>query len=88
MQKFKPQSCVRIFLQQIHPIHAIWSFGAFHSVWVHLGPFRYCTKLGPKRAELMQLMQMLMARSGVGIFRYERTQSTPMDPKLMFWCVS
>ena len=47
-------------------------FGAFCNVWVHLGPFRYCTELGPKRAELVQLMQMFMPRSGVGIFRYER----------------
>ena len=29
-----------------------------------------------------------MPRSRVGIFRNERTRSTPLDPKLMFWCVS
>ena len=34
------------------------SFVAFHSVWVHLGPFHYCTKLGAKWAELVRLMQM------------------------------
>ena len=28
-----------------------------------------------------------MPRSHVEIFRNERTQSTPLDPKLMFWCV-
>jgi len=33
------------------------SFDAFRSVWVHLGPFRYCMKLGAKRAEMVQLMQ-------------------------------
>ena len=32
-------------------------FGAFLSVWVHLEPFRYCTKLAAKRAKLVQLMQ-------------------------------
>ena len=32
-------------------------FGAFLSVRVHFGPFRYCTKLGAKRAKLVQLMQ-------------------------------
>src|SRR6185436_9933367 len=29
-----------------------------------------------------------MPRSPIGIFRNERTRSTPLDPKLMFWCVS
>jgi len=29
-----------------------------------------------------------MRRSRVGVFHDERTQSTPLDPKLMFWCVS
>ena len=28
-------------------------FGAFLSVWVHLAPFRYCTKLGAKCAKLV-----------------------------------
>ena len=31
-------------------------FGALISVWVHFGPFRYCMKLGAKRAKLEQLM--------------------------------
>ena len=29
-----------------------------------------------------------MPRSRVGIFRNERIRSTPLDPKLTFWCVS
>ena len=32
-------------------------FSVFRNVWVHSGPFRYCTKLGVKWAELVQLMQ-------------------------------
>ena len=63
-------------------------FGAFDKVWVHLGPFRYGTKLYAKWTEPVLLMQMFMPRSGVEIFRYERTRSTPMDHILMFWCVS
>ena len=59
-------------------------FGAFQSVWVHLGPFRYCMKLGAKWAELVQLMQKFMPRSRVRIFRNECTRSTPLDPKLLF----
>jgi len=40
--------------QQTHPIHPHWILNlcvaAFLSVWVHLGPFRYCMKLDAKRA--------------------------------------
>ena len=43
------------------------------------------TKLGAKRAELVQ---KFVKRSRIGIFRNERTRSTPLDPKLTFWCVS
>ena len=59
--------------------------GAFRTIWVHLEPFGYLTKLGAKRAEQVQ---KFVPRSRVGIFRNERTPSTPLDPKLMFWCVS
>ena len=38
-------------------------------------------KLGAKRAELVQ---KFVPRSRVGIFRNERTRSTPLDPKLTF----
>ena len=51
---------------------------------MHLGPFGCLTKLGAKRAELVQ---KFVPRSRVGIFRNERTQSIPVDPKLMFWCI-
>ena len=60
----------------------------FRNVWVHSGPFRYCTKLGAKWDELVQLMQIFMPRSGIRIFRFERTRSTQTNPKLLFWCVS
>ena len=49
------------------------------------GSFGCLTKLGDKRAELVQ---KFVPRGRVGIFRNERTRSTPLDPKLMFWCVS
>jgi len=42
-------------------------------------------KLGGKRAELVQ---KFVPRSRVEIFHNERTQSTPFDPKLSFWCIS
>ena len=55
---------------------------------MHLELFRNCTKLASKRAKLVQLMQKLMPRCLVRIFVNEHSRSTPLDPKLMFWCVS
>jgi len=57
----------------------------FCTIWVHLGPFGCHTELGAKRAELVQ---KFVPRTRIGIFRNERTRTTPLDPKLMFWCVS
>ena len=85
------KSC-RNFSQRnaLDPPHWILNscFGAFHNVWVHLGPFHCITKLYSKRADLVQLMQKFVRQSCVWIFYNERTWSTPLDPKLMFWCVS
>jgi len=53
-----------------------------------MGPFRYCTKLGTKWAELVQLMQKFMPRNRIGTIHYERTRNTPWDPKLMFCDIS
>jgi len=63
-------------------------FGAFLSVWVHLEPFCYYTKLAAKRAKLVQLMQKFVPRCLVRIFCNEHSWSTQLYPKLMFWCVS
>ena len=63
-------------------------FVHFFSVWVHFGPFRYCTKLGAKWANLLQLMQKFVPQRFVRISRNLRSQSTQLDPKLMFSCVS
>ena len=51
---------------------------------MHLGLFGCLTKLGAKRAKLVQ---KFVPRSCIGIFRNERTRSTPLYPKLTFWCV-
>ena len=55
-------------------------FGAFRTIWVHLGLFACVMNLGVKRAEHVQ---NFVPRSRVGIFRNECTRSTPLDPKLM-----
>ena len=60
MQKFMPRSHVGIFHNertQSTPLTLNSCFGALHGVWVHLGLFRNCMKLGAERGELMQLMQ-------------------------------
>ena len=60
-------------------------FGAFRTIWMHLGAFSCLTKLRAKRTELVQ---KFVPRRCVESFHNERTRSTPLDPKLMFWCVS
>ena len=50
--------------------------------------FCYCTKLGAKRAKLVQLMQKFVQRCLVRIYRNKRSRSATLDPKLIFWCVS
>ena len=60
-------------------------FAMFRTIWMHLGPFGCLTKLGAKWVELVQ---KFVPRSRIGIFLIERTRSTPLDPKLTFWCVS
>ena len=52
--------------------------GAFRTIWF---PYETRYKMG-------QLVQKFVPRSRVGIFRNERTRSTPLDPKLTFRSVS
>ena len=74
------------FSRRTHSIHSIGPlnscFGAFCTIWVFLRPFCCLTKLGVKRSELVQ---KFVPRTRVGIFRNE---STPWDPKLKFLCIS
>src|SRR6185369_9620670 len=60
-------------------------FGAFRTIWVHSGLFGCLTKLGAKRAEVVQ---KFVPRSRVGIFHNECIRYTPLHRKLTFWCVS
>ena len=88
VQKFVPWSRVGIFCNErtwSTPLTLNSRFGAFLTIWVHSGPFGYLTKLGAKRAEVVQ---KFVPRSHVGIFRNERARYTTFDLKLTFWCVS
>ena len=79
MQKFVPQSCVGIFRNDAPDSHH-WTqnscFGTFHRVWVHLGSFLNCMKLGAKWGELVQLIHKFVPRSHVVIF----AMNTPDPP--------
>jgi hypothetical protein len=41
-----------------------------------------------KMGRTVQLVHKFVQRSRVRIFHYERTRSSPLDPKHMFWCIS
>ena len=88
VQKFVPRTCVGIFRNErtrSTPLDHKWHFDALRTIWVHSGPFGCLTKLGAKRAELVQ---KLVPRSHDGIFHNECTRSAPLEHKLTFWCVS
>ena len=87
-EMFVPRSRVRIFSNERSrstPMHPKLMFGAFRTISVHLGPLVCLTKLGTKHSELVQ---KFVPQSRVRIFHNERTQLTPLDPKLMFCCIS
>jgi hypothetical protein len=68
--KFTKQSHIQIFLQRTHQTLSIRPkthvVGCFR-------PFRYCTKVDAKLAELAPLTYKFAKRSCVGIFRNEHT---------------
>ena len=87
VQKFVRRSRVRIFRNKctrsnpLDPKLTFWCIsyylGAFGTVWL---PYETRCKTG-------RLVQKFVPRSRVGICRNERTRTTPLDPKLTFWCV-
>ena len=85
VEKFLPRNRVGIFPNErtrsspLDPKLMFWC--VFHTIWVHSGQFGCLTKLGAKRAELVQ---KFVPRSHVRIFCNERTRSTPLDPKMTF----
>ena len=88
VQKFVPRSRVGIFYNEHTKSTPLDAKLMFWCVLYYSGAFgTVCclTKLDAKRAELVQ---KFVPRSRVGIFSNECTRSTPMDPKLTFWCIS
>jgi hypothetical protein len=81
---FAKLSCVEIFRNERRdPLH--WTQ---NPVLGHFGPFHYGTKIDAKLAEVVPLTHKFAKQTRVPIFRNERTRSTPLDPKLIFWDVS
>ena len=60
-------------------------FGAFRTIWVHLGLFGCRTTLSAKTGQTGAKLHATKTRWN---FSNEHPRSTPLDPKLMFWCVS
>ena len=86
VQKFVPRSRVGIFRNKRTRSTPLYPKLTFCCITLFgCRPFSCPTKLGAKRAELVQ---KFVPGSRVGIFRNERTRSTSLDPKLKFWCVS
>ena len=85
--KVRATKSLRNFSQRTHPIHTIGPKTDVLVRFVLFGcrSFGCLTKLGAKRAELVQ---KFVPRSRVRIFHNERNRSTPLDPKLMFCCIS
>ena len=69
-----------------NPRHLILNscYGAFHSVWGHLGTFCYDSKLGAKLAELVQLMQNSCHKVASDVFTTNAIDPPPLDPKRCF----
>ena len=77
VQKFVPRSRVGIFHNKhtgSTPCDPKLTFWCVRTIWGHSGPFGCLTKLGAKRAELVQ---KFVPRIRVGIFRKELIRSTP-----------
>ena len=88
VQKFVPRSRVGVYHDKrtrstpLDPKLMFWyvsyHLGAFGTVWL---PYKTRCKTGRTSAKVCA------TKSSQIFFRDERTQSTPLDPKLMFWCV-
>ena len=60
----------------------------FRCISYYLGAFGTVCCITTLSSKCAKLVQKIVARRRVGIFRNERTRSTLLDSKLMFWCVS
>ena len=88
VQKFAPQSRVGIFRNEHARSTPLDPKLTFWCLWYYLGLFGTVLLRYGTRCKNVVLGQKFVPRSRVGIFHNERTRSTPLDPKMTFWCVS
>ena len=88
VQKFMPRSRVGIFCNKCTRSTPLEPKLTFCCISYYLGAFGILWLPYETRCTTAELVQKYVPRSCIGIFRNERTRSTPLDPKLTFWCVS
>ena len=88
VQKFVPRSRVRIFRNKRARSTPFDLKLTFWCISCHLGAFGTIWLPYETRCKTDRTSANVRARGRIGIFRKERTRSTPLDPKLMFWCIS
>src|SRR6185312_2428596 len=84
MDKFVPLSRIEIFRNErtrSTPLDPKLKYSFFFVLFgCILDLFCYCTKLGAKQIELVQLMKKFVPRHRIRVFHNERTRSTPLNP--------
>ena len=91
MPKFMPRCLVRNFHNEHSRSTPLEPKLMFCCVYFHLGAFGTVLLLHETWCKTRQtgaINAKVCAMMSFWIFRNKRSRSTPLDPKLMFWCVS
>ena len=88
VQMFVPWSRVGIFRNERTRSTLLDAYLMFRCVSYYLGAFGTVCCVTILSSKPAKLVQKFVPQSRIGIFCNERTRSTPLDSKLMFWCVS
>ena len=88
VQKFVPRSRVGIFHNERTRSTPFVPKLTFWCISYHLGTFGPIWLPYETRWKTARTVQNFVPRSHVRIFCNERSRCYPLDPKLMFWCIS
>ena len=88
VQKFVPRCRIEIFGNEHTQSTTLDHKLMFWCVSYFLGAFGTVCMPYETQCKRAELVQKFVSRGRVGIFRNERTRPNPLDPKLMFCCVS
>ena len=86
--KVRAMKSFRNFSQRMHPIQPIGPYLMFQCVSYYLGAFGIVCCITTFSSKRAKLVQKFVPRSCVGISCNELTQFTPLNPRLMIFCVS